>query len=152
MSVSLISRRRLIVLAAAWAASPVRAADVTAIQARQARAVVQAQLDAFADDDGPRAFDLANAMVRQRFGSPERFMAMIRRSYPVLHRPSSVAFLKPEWEEDGMLLQPVQLSDVQGRGWLASFHLESQTQGKGKAKGNWLIAGCEVVPSEGSFT
>jgi len=152
MSVSSLSRRDLIVLAAAWAASPVRAAEVTAIQARQARAVVQAQLDAFADEDGPKAFDLANAMVRQRFRTAERFMAMIRRSYPVLYRPSSVAFLKPEWEDDGMLLQPVQLSDAEGRGWLASFHLESQTQGKGKAKGNWLIAGCEVVPNEGSFT
>lgn len=152
MSVSSLSRRHLIMLAAAWAASPARAADVTAIQSRQARAIVQAQLDAFADDDGPKAFDLANAMVRQRFKTPERFMAMIKRSYPVLYRPSSVAFLKPEWEDDGMLLQPVQLSDTQGRGWLASFHLESQAQGKSKAKGNWLIAGCEVVPKEGSFT
>jgi hypothetical protein len=121
------------------------AREVTAAQVGQARAVVEAQLRAFADDDAVKAFLLSSQAVRERFGSPDRFMAMIRRRYPMVCRPASVAFLKPQWE-DSDLMQSVQMTDAQGSGWLATFRLQPQP------KGAWLIAGCRVEPSEGSFT
>ncbi len=70
---------------------------VSAADMRTARAVVQAQLDAFAADDAPRAFSLAAPGLREVFGNADRFMAMVRSSYPVVYRPASVAFLVPEW-------------------------------------------------------
>ncbi len=141
-----IHRRELMSIAVACVASPLAwAKEVTAAQIGQARAAVQAQLDAFANDDALKAFLLSSPSVRERFGSPDRFLAMIRRSYPMVCRPASVAFLRPQWE-DSDLMQPVQMTDAQGSGWLATFRLAPQ------AKGPWLIAGCRVEPSEGSFT
>lgn len=146
MSRPFIHRRQLMLIAGASLASRLAwAREVTHAQVSQARAVVQAQLDAFADDDAVKAFLLSSQSVRERFGSPDRFIAMIRRRYPMVFRPASVAFLKPQWE-DSDLMQPVQMTDAQGSGWLATFRLQPQT------KGPWLIAGCRVEPSEGSFT
>jgi hypothetical protein len=81
---------------------------------RTARAVVQAQLDAFAADDAPRAFSFAAPGLRAAFGNADRFMAMVRMSYPVVYRPASVAFLVPEWH-DRELIQGVHFTD--GQGW-----------------------------------
>ena len=70
------------------------AADVLArADARQVRAIVEAQLDAFARDDAVRAFSYAAPSIRSMFGDAERFMEMVRRSYPLVYRPASVAFL-----------------------------------------------------------
>jgi len=141
-----IHRRELMSIAVACVASPLAwAKEVTAAQIGQARAAVQAQLDAFANDDALKAFLLSSPSVRERFGSPDRFLAMIRRSYPMVCRPASVVFLRPQWENSD-LMQAVQMTDAQGSGWMATFRLQPQ------AKGQWLIAGCRVEPSEGSFT
>lgn len=146
MSRPFTHRRQLLTIAAACLASPLTwAREVTAAQISQARAVVQAQLDAFAGEDAVKAFLLNSESVRERFGSPDRFMAMIRRRYPMVYRPASVAFQRPQWE-DSDLMQSVQMTDSQGTGWLATFRLQPQS------KGPWLIAGCRVEPSEGSFT
>lgn len=146
MSSPFIHRRQLMLIVGAGLVSRLAwAREVTEAQVSQARAVVQAQLDAFADDDAVKAFLLSSQSVRKRFGSPDRFIAMIRRRYPMVCRPVSVAFLKPQWE-DSDLMQPVQMTDAQGSGWLATFRLQPQS------KGQWLIAGCKVEPSEGSFT
>ena len=141
-----IHRRELMSIAVACVASPLAwAKEVTAAQIGQARSAVQAQLDAFANDDALKAFLLSSPSVRERFGSPDRFLAMIRRSYPMVCRPASVVFLRPQWENSD-LMQAVQMTDAQGSGWMATFRLQPQ------AKGQWLIAGCRVEPSEGSFT
>ena len=144
MSTSFIHRRSVIALAGCLLADAAWADGVSQAQASQARAVVQAQLDAFAADDSLRAFLLGTDALRKRFGSPDRFMAMVRRGYPVIYRPAAVAFLKPQRDGD-QLIQPVQLTDAQGNGRLATYRLEQ----RGKA---WLIAACEVAPNEGSFT
>ena len=88
---------------------------------------------------------LGTEALRKRFVSPDRFMSMIRRGYPVVYRPATVAFLQPRWDAD-RLIQAVQMTDAQGNGWLATYRLERQ------GTGPWLIAACEVVPNEGSFT
>ena len=122
-----------------------RSAPVSATDMRSARAVVQAQLDAFAADDGPRAFSLATRNLRQIFGSPERFMAMVRAGYPVVYRPASVAFLIPEWF-DRELIQGVHFTDEAGGLWLAIYRLQRQRDN------SWRINGCELVESRASTT
>lgn len=117
-------------------------AAVTAAQARQAQMLVRAQLDAFAADDAPLAFSFAAASIQQMFGTPERFLQMVRTSYPVVYRPASVAFLAPK--QDGKaIVQPVHMTDGQGGSWLAVYRLLQQ---KDKS---WRIAGCVLVAERG---
>ena len=127
-------------LPAAAAAEPVSAADTQAV-----RAVVEAQLAAFAADDGQRAFSYAAPSIRAMFGTPERFMAMVRGSYPVVYRPSAVVFLHPA-RVQGQLVQGVHLTDASGALWLAVYSLERQ------ADDSWRISGCTVQPSAGRIT
>ena len=132
----------LLVFISVVSAADVSAAEVSALQAKQMQAVIQAQLDAFAADDAKRAFSYAAPKVREVFGTPDRFIAMVRTGYPVVYRPAAVAFFKPQARE-GAFIQRVQLTDEGGGVWLATYQLERQRDR------SWRIAGCEVVPSEG---
>lgn len=99
--------------------------------------VIQAQLDAFAADDASLAFSYAAPNIKAMFGTPEKFLQMVKSSYPVVYRPTSVTFLAPE--SDGAAInQPVAMTDVQGSEWIAVYRLEP-VSGKGMS---WLIAGC----------
>ena len=145
MNAVLTRRRALIALASACFAGAASATDVSAADAAKARAVVQAQLDAFAADDAKRAFLLASPEIRKRFGTPDNFIARVRSGYPVVYRPATVAFLKPQLV-DGHLVQAVQMTDAEGTAWLATYHLQRQPNGK------LLIGGCEVESNEGRYT
>lgn len=125
--------------------SSARAEPVSAADSKAVRTVVEAQLAAFADDDGKRAFSYAAPSIREMFGSPDRFMAMVRGSYPVVYRPAAVVFLHPEWVQ-GQLVQGVHLTDAGGALWLAVYQLERQPDR------SWRISGCSVQPSVGKMT
>jgi hypothetical protein len=145
MNAVLIARRALIVLGLSLAACGALAAEVSEAQAAKARAVVQAQLDAFAADDARKAFLLASPSARKHLGSPDNFINLVRKSYAVVYRPASVAFLKPQLM-DGVLVLGVQMTDAQGAAWLATYQLERQPNG------SFLIGGCELVANEGRYT
>src|SRR5690349_24582138 len=104
-------------------ASP--AAEVSAEDAAAIRAVISEQLDAFARDDGPRAFSLATAGIRAQFGTPEAFMEMVRSQYQVVYRPKSVHFMPPEIVE-GEVVQPVRMTDAEGGAWLAVYPMRRE--------------------------
>jgi hypothetical protein len=141
-----LRRRRLLLIAllcpagAAFAQSPLSDAET-----RRMRAVIEAQLRAFAADDGELAFSYATRELRQQFGSAERFMAMVRGSYPVVYRPSAVRFLLPERIEQ-QVLQAVQMTDAEGKPWLALYQMQLQ------ADQGWRIAGCRIVENRGRST
>jgi hypothetical protein len=124
---------------ALWPAA--HAAPLSAADERAVRGAVQGQLAAFAADDAQLAFSWAAPNVREAMGTPAGFLAMVREAYPVVYRPASVAFLKPE-HKDGRVLQRVQMLDAAGDAWLATYSL--QRGGKG-----WLITGCVVVANKG---
>ncbi len=144
-----IHRRAMIVgsLGLGWSlvGAAAFAADVPTALAVKARAVVQAQLDAFAADDARRAFLLASPGARKNLGSPDNFINLVRKRYAVVYRPASVAFLKPQWI-DGAVVLGVQMTDTQGAAWLATYTLERQPDGL------FLIEGCELVQNEGRYT
>lgn len=125
--------------------SPAAAQDVSEPEQRAIRAVVEAQLAAFAADDARRAFDFASPTLREMFGSPDRFIAMVRRSYPVVYRHTSAIFLAPVRVE-GQLVQGVNLTDARGGLWLAVYQFERQPDS------SWRISGCVVQPSSGRMT
>ena len=106
------------------------------------RAVVTEQLDAFRRDDGERAFSLATAGIQAKFGSPEAFMEMVRTGYPVVYRPGSVHFAEPEILE-GIVVQPVRMTDDEGRAWIAVYPMQRQPDG------GWRIDGCELARLQG---
>src|SRR5262245_19284265 len=125
------------------AASP--AADVSGADARAIRAVIADQLDAFARDDGARAFALATSGIRQRFGTPEVFMEMVRTGYPVVYRPTSVQF-EPPAVVDGEVIQPVRMTDAEGQAWIAFYPMQRE------ADGRWRINGCQLERVRGQRT
>ena len=122
------------------AVAPLLAAAQGAVSpddARAVRAVIEAQLEAFRDDDAVRAFSLATPGIREKFGSPENFMKMVRRAYAVVYRPESVAFEAPV-VIDGRIVQPVRMTDAEDRAWLALYPMERQPDG------SWRTDGCQL--------
>jgi hypothetical protein len=126
-------------------AAPAHADALAAADEKNVRDVVQSQLAAFAKDDADKAFSFAAPNVRQAVGSAAGFMAMVRRDYPVVYRPASVAFLKPEGKGN-QAIQRVHMTDTAGEAWMAVYSLERQ---KNKA---WRITGCAVVENRGRMT
>ena len=121
---------------------PAHAQALTSADEKNVRAVVEGQLAAFAKDDATKAFSFAAPNVREAVGNAPDFLTMVRRDYPVVYRPASVAFLKVEGK-DGDALQRVQMLDASGNSWLALYSLARQ---KDKS---WRITGCVVVENKG---
>ncbi|MEO6017174.1 MAG: DUF4864 domain-containing protein [Polaromonas sp.] len=122
--------------------APAHAAPFITDDEKSVRAVVEGQLAAFAKDDANKAFSFAAPNVREAVGNARGFLAMVRRDYPVVYRPASVAFLKAEGKDD-QVIQRVQLTDASGDAWLAIYSLERQKNR------SWRITGCLVVENKG---
>jgi len=122
------------------AAAPLGEPDATRV-----REVIVAQLSALALDDADKAFETATPEVRAAIGSPNRFLAMVRGAYPMVYRPASVSFHKPQ-EEDGSVLQLVEIRDRDDKSWLALFALERQPDS------SWRISGCVVAENHWQST
>ena len=138
------TRRALLLLVAASAlCGPAFADELAAADVKRIQAVISDQLAAFAADDARRAFAHASPALQRQFGDAARFLAMVRKSYPVVYRPASVAFLRPERSE-GQTTQSLHLTDAQGARWLAVYLME-----RGAAGQPWRIGGCTVVPASG---
>lgn len=133
---------RLLVTVGLAIALSVQAAGVSKADTQKIRSVIQAQLAAFAADDAKRAFSYAAPGIRQMFGTPERFLAMVREGYPVVYRPASVGFLTPA-ANAGAVIQAVEMADSAGALWVAVYQMQRQRDGR------WRIAGCELQRSEG---
>jgi hypothetical protein len=138
------ARRWLLRLSLAALLSPPTAGAAVLAEgdARAVRAVIEAQLEAFAADDAERAYSYASTAIRTQFADAAAFMAMVRAGYPMVVRPAAVMFFQPR-TADGAVLQTVQLRDRAGRLWRATYELEQQ------ANEGWRINGCNVVPDSG---
>jgi len=112
--------------------------SVSAADARAVRTVIEAQLEAFRRDDAPRAFSYAALGIRDSFGTPEKFMAMVREQYAVVYRPRSVSFEEPLLVGDD-LVQPVRMTDGYGHAWMAIYPMAKQPDG------SWRINGCHLA-------
>lgn len=123
------------------AAAGASAADVAIGEpdASAIRAVIEAQLAAFEQDDAPAAFAFASPGIRRSFETPEVFIGMVRQVYPVVYRPRTVRFLPPRLVDD-QPIQLVEMSDRDGVVWMAIYRLQRQTDG------TWLIDGCALLP------
>ena len=124
-------------LAALLGPGQVAAAPLSEGETNQVRNVIVAQFAAFAEDDAEGAFAAATPGVREAMGNPVRFLAMVRGAYPMVYRPNSASFHKPEIQE-GNVLQLVEITDGDAKSWLAIYALELQPDN------TWRISGCVV--------
>ena len=110
------------------------AADQAAI-----RAVIESQVEAFRRDDGVAAFSYAAPMIRQKFGTAETFMSMVRTGYLAVYRPREVTFLEVR-VKGGEVAQAVRFVGPDGATVIAVYLMERQPDG------NWRIAGVRLFP------
>ncbi|MGQ0509589.1 MAG: DUF4864 domain-containing protein [Betaproteobacteria bacterium] len=120
-------------------------ATVSPSDARAVREVIEQQLDAFRKDDAEGAFALATPGIRASFGTAANFMDMVRTSYAVVYRPRSVQFEAPVLV-DGEVVQPVRMTDADGRAWIALYPMQKQ------ADGSWKTNGCQLGRLAGAAT
>ena len=140
--------RSLLVVAIAFAATPALKANAGPLldsESQKIQQVIAAQFEAFADDDADGAFETATPAVREAIGSSGLFLALVRGAYPMVYRPESVTFHKPEAEQ-GSVLQLVVITDHDDKSWLALFALEQQPDA------SWRISGCVVTENKWKAT
>ena len=109
------------------------AADQQAIQQ-----VIANQIDAFRHDDDGRAFGYASPGIQFMFGSPERFVSMVREGYQPVYHPRSMAF-GDLLVVDGNLVQELAVIGPDGAPHLARYVMEHEQDG------TWRIDGCVLV-------
>ncbi|MBA4314814.1 MAG: hypothetical protein C0422_05730 [Alcaligenaceae bacterium] len=127
------------VLTAAFTTSMVQADEAS--DRKETRAVIEAQLEAFKQGDGPKAFSYATPNIQTMFGDAETFMKMVREGYDVVVKPVTVRFVK--FETDGMnALHAVQMIDRQKTLWNVYYVLQKRPDG------TWRISSCETEKAE----
>ena len=118
---------------------------VTVEDVAEIRAVINRQIEAFRRDDAREAFALVSPGVQQTFGTPERFLDVVRVSYRAVYRPATVAFLGlTVMGQDAV--QQVQIIDRAGSVWLAYYAMQRQRDG------SWRTNGCLLERFTGTQT
>ena len=125
-----------------WAL-PTYAGGLSPKDQKQIIKVVQAQLNAFAQDDAAKAFSYAAPNIKHLMGSAENFLEMVRSQYEVVYKPSSTTFMQPMGEAGEAMLK-VRMTDEDGDAWIATYTLQRQ---KNKV---WRITGCAVSEATGT--
>ena len=135
---SLLLRILMMLALVFTAARPALATLLPDDEAQKIQGVIVTQLAAFADDDADGAFQTATPAVREAIGTSGLFLALVRGAYPMVYRPASVTFHKPE-QEGARVLQFVEIKDADDKSWLALFAMEKQPDA------SWRISGCVVA-------
>lgn len=117
-------------------------AGVVAAQETDIRGVISNQITAFQADDFGAAFGFASPNIKGIFGSPERFGAMVRQGYPMVHRPEEVRYLGLRMEA-GRQVQRVMIRDGAGRVHFLDYEMI-------EAEGGWQINGVRLLPPQGA--
>ena len=84
--------------------------------------VISDQIDAFLADDFENAFTYASPMIKDIFGTPEKFGQMVRQGYPMVWRPSEVNFLSID-RRGKELWQNVMVRDAEGALYILEYQM-----------------------------
>ena len=106
--------------------------------------VVEQQLQAFAADQGDKAYGFAAPIVKGAFPTVEIFMTMVKRGYRPVYRNSEHRFLDIGPDGLGRPSVRVQLTAEDGKRWEALYTMEQQPDG------SWKIAGCILLQMPGT--
>ena len=129
----------------ASAATPPGHAALRSAEWNSIQLVIDDQLKALRAGDGAKAMSYAAPGLRQRFGTPERFMRMVREGFRPLLDARSSAFLDGA-VVDGITIQPLQLVLPDSSVVVALYRMEKQRDGV------WRVAGCVIAPSKALST
>ena len=66
-------------------------------------------------------------------------MNMVRAHYPVVYRPATVAYLKPEKDGDAVIMK-VEMTDAAGKSWMAIYSLQRPSTKEKIKRGVSLVA------------
>lgn len=99
--------------------------------------VIQRQFEAFLRDDFEAAFTFASPAIKRLFQTPENFEAMVRRGYPMVHRPAEIDYLDQR-PVDGVTYQTVEIIDGSGRAHYLEYEMVESSLG-------WQINGVRFV-------
>jgi Domain of unknown function (DUF4864) len=137
---------RIFLLCLALAAPAAAQPAVTVEDLAEIRGVINRQIDAFRRDDAQEAFALVSPGVQQTFGTPERFLDVVRVSYRAVYRPATVAFLGlTVMGHDAV--QQVQITDRAGGIWLAYYAMQRQRDGSWRTNGCHLVQPAKTIPT-----
>ena len=106
--------------------------------------VVEGQLQAFAVDDGSKAYTFAAPLVHQVFPTVDVFMSMVKGGYRPVYRNSEHHFSEVAPDTIGRPAVHVMLTAEDGKHWEAVYSIEQQ------ADGTWKIAGCYLRMAPGT--
>ena len=128
--------RKFILAIAFWIAASLPAwAERKAIET-----TIRAQITAFQADDFERAFTYASPTIQQIFRAPDVFGRMVRQGYPMVYRPSEIAFLELATVE-GYFWQKVQIRDDQARYHIMAYQMV-------RLDGVWRMNSVQLLPSQ----
>ena len=136
---------RTLALLFAFALPAVAQPAITGEDLAAIRAVIHRQIEALRRDDAQEAFRLVSPAVQETFGTPERFLDVVRASYGAMVRPSAVVFLGLTVMGDDAV-QRVRLTDRSGAVWLAYYAMQRQRDG------SWRTNGCHLVQPSKSIS
>lgn len=108
-----------------------------AAQDTEIEGVIRNQISAFEADDFDTAFTYAAPTIKRIFRTPENFGTMVRRGYPMVHRPASIAFLELRSVE-GEQVQLVRIEDRSGKFHVLAYRMVQRAEG-------WRIAGVTLL-------
>ena len=104
------------------------------------RRTIATQLEALSRDDGEAAFSFAAPAIREMFGTPERFLEMVRTQYAPLYHARRVRFGELTLVA-GEVTQQVSVIAENGVPATALYLMDRQSDGE------WKILGCLLVPT-----
>ena len=137
---------RLLALSLAFALPAAAQPAITNDDLVEIRAVIHRQIEAFRRDDAREAFKLVSPAVQETFGTPERFLDVVRTSYGAMVRPASVVFLGLTLMGEEAV-QRVKLTDRGGAVWLAYYAMQRQKDGSWRTNGCHLVQPAKTVPT-----
>jgi hypothetical protein len=116
------------------------AEELSPLDKQATQSVITDQLNAFAADDGSKAFSFAAPLIRNSFSDAETFMRMVKNGYAPVYRNKNHVFGESFTDQLGRPAQRVTLTAVDGRRYEAIYTLEKQPNG------TWKISGCFLTP------
>ncbi len=117
-------------------AEPVTVEVVSASDASRIRELIDDQIAAFQRDDAAGAWKHVSPGLRERFGTPEGFLRMVREGYRPVYRPRSWSYGELGVLPSGEVGQVLEGVGPDGERFRALYLLERQ------ADGTWRTSGC----------
>ncbi len=103
------------------------------------RRIIETQLKAFQEDNEIEAFSFASPKIQEQFGTPEKFIGMVKDQYYPVYRPRAVMF-RGFTTVNYFPAQILVIMDQEGNLTQVVYVMQHQSDR------SWRIHGCFFVP------